>query len=234
MEAYHHSELKPDDAPFASLPEVRKVNGFVKDGDPLAWEDAWKAKVTPWDSGELQPPLREVIESGEVPFPRQGRALVPGCGSGYDVAFIATALGLKTIGMDISETALAKAKAISPTNVPPPGEVSWELADFFKLKYPAEDKFDLVYDYTFFVAIPPVRRPEWGKQVAAITKPGGYLIALVWPIDPPSDFGPPYFVRVEHYEEVLGKEFVKVVDKVPGKSLPKHAGKERIVVWKKV
>lgn len=39
-----------------------------------------KEKVTPWDHGAIQPPLKDILESGEVEFPRQGRALVPGCG----------------------------------------------------------------------------------------------------------------------------------------------------------
>lgn len=46
---------------------------------------AWlrrKEKVTPWDVGELQLPLKHLIESREVDFPRRGRALVPGCGKG--------------------------------------------------------------------------------------------------------------------------------------------------------
>jgi hypothetical protein len=37
-------------------------------------------KVTPWDIGIVQPPLRDFIQSGEFDLPRKGRALVPGCG----------------------------------------------------------------------------------------------------------------------------------------------------------
>jgi hypothetical protein len=42
-----------------------------------------KEEVTPWegwDGREVQPSLREVIESDRVEWPRDGRALVPGCG----------------------------------------------------------------------------------------------------------------------------------------------------------
>ena len=37
----------------------------------------------PWDAGQIQPPLKEVIESSSngIQWPRQGAALVPGCGS---------------------------------------------------------------------------------------------------------------------------------------------------------
>jgi hypothetical protein len=70
--------------------------------------------------------------------------------------------------------------------------------------------------------------------MAALLKPGGYLITLVFPIVPRNDVGPPYFVRVEHYAEVLGENFVKVLDKVPEASHETHTGKERIVVWQRV
>lgn len=37
--------------------------------------------VTPWEAGEIQPPLQEAIERSGLEFARNGRALVPGCGS---------------------------------------------------------------------------------------------------------------------------------------------------------
>ncbi|KAG6841622.1 hypothetical protein C0991_009047 [Blastosporella zonata] len=215
---------------MATPADIAKLREIVNSGDPATWDDAWylQARVTPWDAGESQPPLRELVESGDLKFPRQGRALVPGCGSGYDAVYIASALNLKTLGMDISETALSKAQSLlASINVPAPGKVSFVKGDFFQLQ--SEEGFDVIYDYTFFVAIPPTRRVEWGSQMASLVKSGGYLITLVWPIDPPTELGPPYFVRVEHYEEVLSEAFEKVLEKVPTTSLPKHVGKERIV-----
>lgn len=43
-----------------------------------------EASVTPWDAGEFQPPLKEVIETNidGIQWPNQtGKALVPGCGT---------------------------------------------------------------------------------------------------------------------------------------------------------
>lgn len=65
--------------------------------------------------------------SNQVDWPREGRAFVPGCGrvrfvrlalqilvlttlQGYDPIFIATVLGLDTIAIDISPTALQNAR----------------------------------------------------------------------------------------------------------------------------
>lgn len=66
-------------------------------------------------------------------------------------------------------------------------------------------------------------------------KNGGYLVTLVFPIDPPQDYGPPFFVRPEHYEEVLsGSDWEKVYDKIPEKSSETHINRERMVVWKRL
>ena len=130
--------------------------------------------------------------------------------------------------------------------------VKFEVSDFFSVGASGEI-FDIVYDYTyaqplfmavkrdtelprrFFVAIPPARRAEWGAQMKKLVKPGGYLITLIFPILGYTDSGPPFFVRPEHYDEVLGSEgWEKVLDKVPERSLPTHINKERLIVRKRV
>lgn len=85
----------------------------------------------------------------------------------------------------------------------------------------------------FFVAIPPTQRAAWGHKMAELIKPDGFLITLAFPLDAPTELGPPYFVRVEHYEEVLAENFTKVLDKVPEVSSATHGDRERIVLWKR-
>ncbi|KAG2146315.1 S-adenosyl-L-methionine-dependent methyltransferase [Suillus clintonianus] len=193
------------------------------------WDATWKAQLMPWESFngmEIQPPLREVIESDRVKWPRQGQALVPGCGRGNDARFIATSLGLKVIGIDISPTAVEAAQQETPHE-----NVSFRVGDFFAS---TDEQFDLVYDYTFFVALPPSMRPDWGRQMTKLVKTGGFLITLVFPIDPQVDHGPPFFVRPNHYEEVLGSAWEKVIDEVPTESSPTHVNRERMIVWKRL
>lgn len=69
--------------------------------------------------------------------------------------------------------------------------------------------------------------------MSRLVRPGGYLVTLIFPIDPIKDWGPPYYVRPEHYVEVLGDGWEKVVDKVPEVSSKTHEGREHLVVWKK-
>ena len=68
--------------------------------------------------------------------------------------------------------------------------------------------------FSFFVAIIPSRRPEWGRKMQELVKPGGYLITLVFPIFAYHETGPPFWVLPEHYDEVLGDGWEKVVDEV--------------------
>lgn len=69
--------------------------------------------------------------------------------------------------------------------------------------------------------------------MAELVKPGGYLITLVFPIDPPTDDGPPFYVRPEHYDEPLYPAFEKVVDRVPKTSAPTHIGRESLLIWRR-
>ncbi len=91
----------------------------------------------------------------------------------------------------------------------------------------------ILYPLRFFVAIPPIRRKEWGRQMAALVKTGGYLITLVFPLDPPQDIGPPFFVRPAHYVDVLGGGWERVIDRIPERSLETHKDRERLIVWKR-
>ena len=87
----------------------------------------------------------------------------------------------------------------------------------------------------FFVAIPPSKRADWGHQMNALIKPGGFLITLIYPLDSPKEYGPPFYVQLEHYVEHLGgQNWEKMIDKVPEVSSEAHTGRERLVVWKKI
>lgn len=86
----------------------------------------------------------------------------------------------------------------------------------------------------FFVAIQPSMRVDWGRQMNALVKPGGYLITLAYPLTPPRDDGPPFYIHPDHYVEPLGPQWEKVVDKVPEFSAEGHDGKDRMIVWKKL
>lgn len=213
-----------------------RLRKFIEDHKDQGWDKAWEENVKPWDSGIVQPPLRDLLLSNQLDWPRKGRALVPGCGRGYDPIYIATTLGLDTLALDISPTAIQAANELLAGSPDPSSiKVTFEEADFFTLSMPKGESFDLVYDYTFFVAIPPSKRAEWGRQMNALTKQGGFLITLIYPLDSPKEYGPPFYVQLEHYVESLGDQnWEKVFDGIPEVSSESHIGRERLVVWKKL
>ncbi|EPQ59560.1 S-adenosyl-L-methionine-dependent methyltransferase [Gloeophyllum trabeum ATCC 11539] len=219
--------------PLANPSDMMKIKQLIAEDHLGGWDKAWQNKVTPWDAGQVQPPLRDLIEQNQVPLPKSGRALVPGCGKGYDAVFIASSLGLNTLGADISATAVRSASEYLGT-LPsaPAGKVEFKALDFFAFTVPEDEKFDLVYDYAFFVAIPPTMRPDWGRKMTELVKSGGYLITLMFPMDQPKDAqGPPHYVEFEHYAEALGDGWEKVFDVIPKRSLENHIGRDRLVVW---
>jgi SAM-dependent methyltransferase len=175
--------------------------------------------------------------------------MVPGCGRGFDTIYLASALGWDTVlGYDVSATAVNAANEFLKSKDIPPSvaaKIKFQNGDFFKLDLPEEEKLDLIYDYTFFVAIPPHMRSDWGAQMQKIIKPGGHLITLMFPHVPERyELGPPFWASFDDYVEVLGgsngsggaKGWEIVYNKVPPPEIQSevHKGKDRMVVWKRL
>jgi hypothetical protein len=89
-----------------------------------SWDDLWKQGLTPWDLGGPTPLLVEELKQHpmEANASSSLRTLVPGCGSGYDIATLVQhheALVTKhsltdsvVIGLDISPTSLDRATQV--------------------------------------------------------------------------------------------------------------------------
>ena len=119
------------------------------------WDETWKANITPWDRhGSPQPPLIELFSSKAVSFPSSGKAIVPGCGRGYDALFLASQ-GYESVGVDISPTAVKAAQEWLEKQ--PQSEassrISFKELDFFAFKPSEAEQFDIAYDYTFVVIL---------------------------------------------------------------------------------
>ncbi|KAK1230721.1 hypothetical protein PQX77_006171 [Marasmius sp. AFHP31] len=243
----------------AELTNLRDRARDIVTDDPYTWHEAWKRGATPWDFKQSQPPLRSLLESKELDLPATGKALVPGCGAGYDAIVIGAILGYDVLGLDISSTAVEKGRSLIANDPTLSSKVQFKAANFFDLNLFSsddKDKYDLIYDYTFvhshlslcsslinptnlnrfFVAFPPSLRPSWGTQMNKLVKQGGHLVTLISPIDPydENDTGAPYYVRPEHYPEILGDGWEKVVDRDPEDSAERFARRQRLVVWRKL
>ncbi|QSZ31524.1 hypothetical protein DSL72_001091 [Monilinia vaccinii-corymbosi] len=218
-----------------SLPDTRaRLKAQFEGQDPAdhggKWDQLWKAKFTPWDNESPSPALIDVLNEREDLAPRKAdgskkKALVPGCGRGYDVLLL-SALGYDSYGLDISETGLQGAKdtenekdgrgLYTTKEGAEKGKITWVFGDFFKDDFlknvEGEKRFDLIYDYTFGCALPHVLRPAWSKRYHELLSPEGRLICLEFPTTkPPSSGGPPWAMPPIIYEGHLPR---------PGEVLP--------------
>ncbi|KAH8113360.1 S-adenosyl-L-methionine-dependent methyltransferase [Phellopilus nigrolimitatus] len=214
---------------------IQRMRELLSDNGGSGWDKAWQENLTPWDHGEIQPSLAEALQLPVLNLLSNGKALVPGCGRGYDVAFIASKLNYDVLGLDLSPSAIDAANAYVEKLIPiaTPGNVNFLATDFFAFKLAESDGFDLIFDHTFFCAIPPSLRSDWGRQMSNLARPGGFLITLVYPMDGPREDGPPFSVSVENYADALGHQWNMAINKIPFESSPSHKGRERLVVWQR-
>jgi SAM-dependent methyltransferase len=193
---------------------------------PVDWKEAWKAGRTPWDAGASAPALLDLIAQGRVPA---GRVLVPGCGTGYDLATLARS-DREVVGVDLSEDAKTAFLRAHPEL---PGDVVYEVTDFFS--FAPEERFDFVWDYTFFCALDPGQRGTWGETMRRLIKPGGLLATLLFPFeDPISDReGPPWPINTALVRNHIEDAFEELEAREVDNTHTGREGKERLALWRR-
>lgn len=188
---------------------------------PLDWAGHYETGHTPWDLGEAHPELAARLARGELAPPRRGaRALVPGCGRGYDAHWLALA-GWRVTALD---TVAALAERLGALLGPLGGEVA--IGD--ALGYRSARPFDLVWDHTFFCALDPAERPAFGRMVRRVLAPGGRVASLVFPVDRPhAEGGPPWGMRADDFRRALGRGFRLIEDAPVRRAAPGRRWPER-------
>ncbi|CAL5051126.1 unnamed protein product [Urochloa decumbens] len=171
----------------AENPKVGKLRELFTGDAADGWEKSWEFGVTPWDLGKPTPVIEHLVRSGTLP---KGRALVPGCGMGYDVVALASPERF-VVGLDISDMAVKKAKQWS-SSLPNADYFTFLVEDFFK--WTPDEQFDLIFDYTL--------RVYWAEAVNRLLKPDGELLTLIYLISD-QEGGPPYNNTVADYQRVL-------------------------------
>ncbi len=99
------------------------------------------------------------------------RILSVGCGEGYQSGVLAS-LGDSLLGIDISKTAVKRARKIHQDNP----SVSFMRADV--LTFRTEETFDLITccDVLYYMSIPQIKKAVW--SLSGILAPGGHLLAV--------------------------------------------------------
>jgi SAM-dependent methyltransferase len=142
------------------------------------WNNKGEDETLPWDRGYHSTALEDVLAQKKDLVGgaflteeadnsnRRKRALVPGCGTGYDALLLAS-FGYDVYGLDYSQVAVETAKKEAAKNegqyvVRDPdvgrGKVVFVQGDFFKDDWLENlglglNSFDLIYDYTVCIDI---------------------------------------------------------------------------------
>jgi SAM-dependent methyltransferase len=192
----------------------------------LDWDEKYRKGEVFWDKGAPSPPMKQYLERHEV----RGRALVPGCGHGHEVA-LAVAHGLDATGLDIAPTGIAEARALYPQLAD-----RFVTGDFFNPPEEMRGAFDLVLEHTCMSALHPTLRPDYRRGVDLTLRPGGLLIG-VWFINPaldPGDEGPPFPFGVADLTALFAEGYEIVEDYVPDAAFNTRVGRERVRVLRRL
>lgn len=167
--------------------------------DKEFWEERFASGNTPWDRGASSPQLGAWLGSGQL---KPCRILVPGCGSGYEVAELALA-GFEVTGLDYADEAIARThRRIKDAGV----DATLVQADV--LEWEPDRPFDAVYEQTCLCALYPDLWLEYAERLYRWIRPGGRLFALFLQLPRPGAAegfiqGPPYHCDINGMRALL-------------------------------
>jgi len=126
----------------------------------------------PWSLGEPQPEITALIEAGKI----GGEVLDAGCGEAALSLFLAER-GLSTVGLDLSPTAIALARAEAAKRGLT--GTSFEVADISSFTG-YDGRFNTIVDSTLFHSIPVELRDAYQQSIVRAAAPGASYYVLVF------------------------------------------------------
>lgn len=184
------------------------------------WDARYRENFTPWDFGGVPRQFAEFVAKQ----PHAMRTLIPGCGSGYEVRFLAERRW-EVLAIDYSPEAVKCARKNLGGF-----EDCIKQADFFEFR-DAGRPFDLVYERTFLCALKPTLWPSYGARMASIVRPGGLLAGYFYREN--KSGGPPFAMGEDTLATLLSDNFVHLEKTPAADSIPIFAGRESWEVWQR-
>ena len=142
----------------------------------MIWDLLYWLRRTPWDTGVTPP---EVVDVVTRRFPKGGRAVDVGCGTGTNVVYLAQH-NFSVLGIDVSGRAIALAqRRMKRAGVA--GDV--RVGDVTRLdRLPDAAIFDLAIDVGCFHTLSPEDRQVYAASLRDRVAPGGvYLLYAFCP-----------------------------------------------------
>ncbi|TGE16294.1 methyltransferase domain-containing protein [Hymenobacter elongatus] len=192
--------------------------------DAAYWNTRYALGQTGWDTGEITPPLRDYFQ--QMALPHGSRILIPGAGRGYEAEYLHAAGYENVCVVDLAPEPLRDLQRRVPTF---PAAYLLEQ-DFFSLL--PQPPYDLLVEQTFFCALDPTLRPAYARQCAALLRPGGTLMGLLFDTEFSSP-GPPFGGSQAEYKAYFAPYFVFQHFVPAYNSIKPRQGKELFVCLKK-
>ena len=194
--------------------------------DAAFWQAKFDAGSPPWDRGGVNPQIERWVRSGQL-HPMQSadarfaggddtrltRVLVPGCGSGHEVAMLAE-WGFDVIGVDYAPAAVGQTRDRLRSLLQSSAGVRMMRAEVVEadvLDYRPAGQFDAIYEQTCLCALYPDHWRRYGDRLYAWLRPGGRLFALF--MQAPGEGsrsgfieGPPYHCDINAMRALLPAE----------------------------
>jgi methyl halide transferase len=188
------------------------------------WQKHYDEDDLRWDLGEVSPPLRHFLENNPI---SKDRALVPGCGQGHEVVYLALN-GFAVTAIDYTKGATQKlARNLARSRVG--AEVI--CANFFNLGLEHKNRYNLMLEQTFFCAIHPTLRNRYVDLVSRVLKPGGFLVGVFY--ETGEEDGPPFNTTRAHIlKHFSGPFLIEQLEKT-NRSAERRQGKEWFAVLKR-
>ncbi len=156
-----------------------KKNGYSLED----WQRHYDEDDLGWDLGQVAPPFVKLFESKLIV---PGKTLIPGCGRGHEVIYLAEN-GFEVTAVDFSSGAVNHLKStVEGRNI----KCEVLHMNFFGIDSTHDGVYDLLIEQTFFCAISPEQRPSYVSTVARALKQGGMLAGLFYHTG--EEGGPPF------------------------------------------
>jgi SAM-dependent methyltransferase len=144
------------------------------------WDATYRQdSAPPWDIGRPQPAIAKLADQGAF----VGRVLDGGCGTGEN-ALLAAAKGASVVGIDLSETAILRARKKARSRGL---EVEFEIGDIFDASL---GSFDTLIDCGLFHLFDDAHRTRYVEVIGKCLRDGGHCYLMCFSDRQPGDWGP--------------------------------------------
>jgi SAM-dependent methyltransferase len=165
---------------------------------PSEWNQRYRDKDIPWDSGIRSRELARVLQEQRL---ESCRAIELGCGSGTNVIFLARQ-GFTVTGVDCAPTALASARSRAAE-----AGVTVEFLEADLCRFDAElEPFDFLFDRGCYHCARQIDLDGFLATIARLSRPGSLYLTLTGNANDETDEHIPK-VREDEFHTELGELF---------------------------